>query len=297
MASSLFHFIRSWVLSLLVMSVVSSAHASGWDQKIISAKDGREMSLNELGSSLVFARNVILGEKHNTSAIQLAQSKVMGTVIDLSPGEHFATFWEFLNYADQAAIDSSFFRYLRSEVTVEELLTQIQGSSKYNSYAPLLEVTKRNQGSLMGVNLSRADKEPVVQGGLMNAKPNTIPSGFEMGGAYYFERFKITMQGHTTESQLLNYYAAQCLTDDVLAEQMLKLTHVDRRFLIVGSFHSDYFDGVVARLKRRAPDQSVAVVRFVDASDYSEVELQALVVDPKYGPIADAIYFVNEPIR
>jgi hypothetical protein len=158
-------------------------------------------------------------------------------------------------------------------------------------------VTKKFHGRLIGVNLSRTDKEPVVQGGLINAKPGTIPADFELGSANYWERFRKTMEGHATEAQMQNYYAAQCLTDDVIAVNMLADQKTDRRFLVVGSFHSDYFDGAVARLMNRAPDQVIGVVRFIDASDYTEAELQALPIDSKYGPVADFVFFVNEPIH
>jgi uncharacterized iron-regulated protein len=290
-----FNFFSHLALTLFIAHIISTAHASGWDQKIISVKDGQEIHLNDLALELVHARNVILGEKHNTPSIQLAQSKVINAVNELVPSERFTTAWEFLNYTDQATIHSTFERFSNGQITAEDFLTLTQGSAKYASYAPILEITKRFHGTLIGVNLSRLDKEPVVQGGLSQAKPGTVPAQFEMGGAQYFERFRITMEGHATESQLQNYFEAQCLTDDVIADQLLKQLDSVRRFLVVGSFHSDYFDGVVAHLQKRAPDQTISVVRFVDASDYTKEELQSLAFDPKYGPIADVVYFVNEP--
>jgi uncharacterized iron-regulated protein len=275
----------------------SSAFASGWNQKIILAKQNREIEISELALNLVFARNVILGEKHNTTSIQMAQARVIESVVELAPKDHFTTAWEFLNYSSQVSIDTAFERFKKGEISAKEFLTLTQGSSKYESYAPILEVTKKFQGKLIGVNLSRADKDPVVQGGLSNAKPGTIPAQFQLGGAHYLERFITSMQGHATEDQIQNYFAAQCLTDDVIAVQMLADTGADRRFLVVGSFHSDYFDGTVARLMHRAPDQNLAVVRFIDASDYKEEELKQISADPKYGLIADFIYFVNDPVN
>jgi uncharacterized iron-regulated protein len=283
-------------LILLACLIFSSlAHASNWNGKILISNSQREIGLSELAMNLVFARNVILGEKHNTPAVQLAQAKVMESVVALAPQDRMTTAWEFLNYTDQPKIEGAFQQFSTGMISAEEFLTLTQGSAKYKSYAPILEVTKKFHGQLIGVNLSRADKDPVTQGGIANAKPGTVPVGFEMGGKNYFERFVVSMQGHATEEQIQNYFASQCLTDDVIAEKMLLHSAADRRFLVVGSFHSDYFDGVVTRLMKRAPDQPIAVVRFVDASDYSESELQGFANDPKYGPVADFVYFVNEP--
>ncbi len=283
------------ILTLIALILTLPAHASTWNGKIIYAQTGQVIGLPEMAMNLVFARNVILGEKHNTPSVQLAQAKVMEAVISLAPDDQFSTAWEFLNYKTQAQTESAFQKFVNGRITVEEFLIQTQGSSKYTSYAPILEMTKKYGGRLIGANLSREDKEPVTQGGIENAKPGTVPVGFEMGGKNYFERFVISMQGHASDEQIQNYFASQCLTDDVVAVQMLADTMAARRFLVVGSFHSDYFDGAVARLMKRAPNQVVGVVRFVDASDYTDAELQSLAIHQKYGPIADFVYFVNEP--
>lgn len=284
-------------LMIALMTVSPATFATSWNGRILVANEQREISLPELAMNLVYARNVILGEKHNTPAVQSAQAKVMEAVVELAPQDRMTTAWEFLNFRDQPQIDSVFQRYMSDQMSAEDFLTETQGNAKYKSYAPILEVTKKFGGRLIGVNLSRTDKEPVVQGGLENAKPGTIPADFELGSANYWERFKKSMEGHTTEVQMKNYFAAQCLTDDVIAVNMLSDQKADRRFLVVGSFHSDYYDGAVARLMKRAPDQTIGVVRFIDASDYTEAELQALPVDSKYGPVADFVYFVNEPIH
>jgi uncharacterized iron-regulated protein len=275
----------------------ASAATRSWDGLILEAQSQRPVDLNELSLNLVFARTVVLGEKHNTVAIQLAQAKVMDSVIALAPQDRFTTAWEFLNHTSQNQIAAAFDRYKIGQIDAAEFLVQTQGNSKYINYAPILEVTKKRNGQLIGVNLSRADKEPVVQGGLSNAKPGTVPADFELGGSGYYERFKKTMEGHATPEQLDRYYAAQCLTDDMMAVQLIADQLSARRFLVVGSFHSDYFDGTVARLMKRAPDQVIATVKFVDASDYTEAELNSIAIDPKYGPIADFVYFVNEPTQ
>ena len=284
------------IFLIIALMVVSPAtFAALWNGRIVVSNQQREIGLPELAMNLVYARNVILGEKHNTPGVQLAQAKVMEAVMALAPQDRMTTAWEFLNFSDQSKIDFAFHRFENGQISAEDFLTETQGSAKYKSYAPILEVTKKFGGRLIGVNLSRTDKEPVVQGGLVNAKPGTIPVDFELGSTNYWERFRKTMEGHATEAQMQNYYAAQCLTDDVIAVSMLADQKADRRFLVVGSFHSDYFDGVVSRLMKRAPDQTIGVVRFIDASDYTEAELQALPVDSKYGPVADFVYFVNEP--
>jgi hypothetical protein len=103
------------------------------------------------------------------------------------------------------------------------------------------------------------------------------------------------MQDHVPPDKLSNYFDAQCLTDDVMAHTLLG-SREPFKILVAGSFHTDYRDGAVARLAARAPSETVAAVRIVDASDYREPELPSVLWDERYGPVADFVVFVNEPV-
>ena len=103
----------------------------------------------------------------------------------------------------------------------------------------------------------------------------------------------------TQYRNLANYFAAQCLTDDVMAYHFTQLPFGETRFLIAGSFHTDLKDGTVHRILVRDSSESPVVMRFMDASDFSTQELETsvnqLLHDPQYGDVADYVLFVNEP--
>jgi uncharacterized iron-regulated protein len=80
-----------------------------------------------------------------------------------------------------------------------------------------------------------------------------------------------------------------------MAYHYLKNSKNDLNFLIAGSFHTDFYDGVVNRLKMRHPKISLVTVKIIDASDFSESELLDQLSHEKYGEIADYVYFVNNP--
>ncbi|MBU6375402.1 MAG: ChaN family lipoprotein, partial [Bdellovibrionales bacterium] len=171
---------------------------------------------------------------------------------------------------------------------------------KARSYLPILEAGVQFQGSLRGLNLARDEKAPVVSGGLKAIDPRLIPPGFALGGPDYWERFEKAMGSHASPDQLERYFEAQCLVDDVMAYSVLK-DEADLRVLINGSFHSDYFDGAVARIQKRAPQLRAKVIRFIDASEYTEADLSPQlnlatpVIDRQYGALADWIWFAGEP--
>jgi hypothetical protein len=157
-------------------------------------------------------------------------------------------------------------------------------------------MTRAHGGRFLGVNLSREEKAPAVEKGLSGMDPALVPPGFALGGADYFKRFHEAMAAHApTPEKLQNYYVAQCLTDDAMAYHIAEHTGTERNFLITGSFHMEYNDGVVTRLKARLPGKQVVTVRILDTSDYIEEELDGLIKDKSYGPTADYLMFVEEP--
>ncbi len=280
---------------MFLIGSYSNALSGEWDGRVIEALSGVPITIEQLATQLTASQNIVLGEKHNTKAVQEAQAKIIEAVVRHGQLEgHFVTAWEFLNYSSQSKTASEFWRFVSGEIDPIQLLINLHGSNYNSSYTKILEATRDFGGMLLGVNLSREEKAPVVREGLKAADPTLIPQGFEMGGSGYFERFAEAMQGHTPPEKIQNYFEAQCLTDDVMAFHIAE-SGIEHRFLVAGSFHSDYSDGVVARLKTRDPYNKTAVVKFLDASDFSEDDLRYIAKHPKYGLLADYIYFVNEP--
>ncbi|MGK5088903.1 ChaN family lipoprotein [Bdellovibrionota bacterium FG-2] len=285
----------------------STSFAQTWNGRIFLGQTGQEITNAQLIDDLASSDVVVLGEKHYTPAIQQAQGLLIDeTMSTFKLGTPFLTAWEFLDFSSQPRISDLYHQFFANMIDVNALLFGLMGSSNSMSYAPIFEATKKHGGGFLGVNLTREQKAPILQGGLEAVDQNLIPPGFEMGGANYYARFEEAMGGgHATPDQVQRYFIAQCLTDDVIAYHLLNDLPdgrpVEKRFLIEGSFHTDYLDGTVARIKVRAPAARVHTVSLVDASDYSESELlellPTLLNDPQYGPLGDSIFFVNEPSR
>lgn len=287
-------------LCLLFGATSALAGGSSWNGKIINTQDvSKIMTLAELTEALRSSNNVILGEKHYTAEIQAAQASIISTVVGNRQLQNsFTTAWEFLNFSSQKQISAAFDQYRSGQITAEDFLSMTLGSALgTESYVPILKATKDLGGHILGVNLSREEKAPVVKRGISGADPRVIPPGFAFGSQGYHDRFAkaMTDTGHATPEQIENYYAAECLTDDVIALHLTDDVSADLKFLVVGYFHTDFYDGTVGRIKIRAPQQKTTVIRFVDASDYSEADLLGISHDAQYGNVADYVFFVNEP--
>lgn len=295
------------MLVLLAASQAVGAPAGSppefWNGRIYDTSTRKWLDEASARRILGQTRILVLGEKHDTPSVQAQQARALDWATEsqgFGPLDHWALGWEFLDHADQPAIETAWSQFGDGALNAEGVMDALQGKDRHRSYLPILDAGIRFGGMLKGLNLSRAQKAPILTGGLASLDPSLIPPGFEMGGSGYRERFEAAMAGHASPEQLERYFEAQCLTDDVLAYQLL-LPRVRFRALVAGSFHSDYADGVVARLRARAPDQTLHVIRFVDASDYSASELEPDLAlhDPihhkRYGNVADWVWFAGEP--
>lgn len=290
--------VRIFGMAWLLGAGLSASAQAGWDQRLVRVADGHELSLSELSSALSAHRHVVLSEKHATAAVQSAQARaIRATVAAGDARGDFDLAWEFLNHTDTPRIDAAWTRVRAGELDAAGFLGAMGFHSSNLTYVPILESVRDLGGALLGVNLSRAEKAPVVRGGIGAADPALVPIGYERGGEGYWRRFLEAMQGHATPEQISNYFDAQCLTDDVMADQIVRRARGKLSFLVTGSFHADFRDGAVARLLHRDPGASIAVIRFVDAADYTEAQLPSVLKDPVYGDVADYVWFVNEPVR
>ena len=293
-------------LSLMAALVSLNAFAAtgeSWDGRVYDVSRQAFLSAGEVRAGLSGAQIVVLGEKHNTASVQLQEARAVEATLEANPwaAGSWVLGWEFLNRRDQKAIDELWSQFNGGELTTRELMDQLVGPGRESTYIPILEAASRFGGGLRGLNLSRDEKAPVVKGGIGALDPALIPPGFAMGGEGYRERFNAAMGGgHASPDQLDRYFQAQCLVDDVMAYSLLQ-GEAYLRIEVSGSFHSDYFDAAIARIRARDAVSRLLSIRFVDAADYTEAELipqlklSEPVMDPKYGAIADWIWFAGTP--
>ncbi len=293
---------KSVLVSLLFTGLFNYSFAvtSKWDGRIFKTMGHEELTFPQLTQELSVYRIVILGEKHSTQGVQNMQANVITNVVKLQElKNNFTVAWEFLNVKDQDQINSQFALMKDGKLTATEFIKAVMGNNSfYTPYAPVLESAAAHSGKLLGINLTREEKQPVSRGGIGQADPSIVPPGYEKGSANYYARFVEVMGGHTPEDKMANYFDAQCLTDDVMAYHTLKNLDTSKVFVIAGHFHTDYDDGVVQRLAKRAPNIPQANVRIVDAADYAtDEELTAVMNDATYGDVANYVIYVNEPKR
>jgi uncharacterized iron-regulated protein len=268
-----------------------------WDGKIVDLRAGEDISLPELALRLSRAHIVVLGESHYNPVLHLREGDtIYWTVKKAGVICNFTVAWEFLNIAEQERTRTAFRDLLVGSIDATAFMKMVHGSKAAAVYAPIAEAAKLLMGYFVGVNVPDEERRAVKKGGIVAATPAMVPPDFRLVSAAYLERFQGAMKEHGVKPEKVpNYFLAQCLSDDAMAYNLLNETATPLKFLVAGGFHSDYGQGVVARLRARAPKKTVMTVRFLDLSGLTEEEIPGLLRDPRYGPVADFVYFIGEP--
>lgn len=297
--------VRAPFASLLLSLLAFSAHAADWNGRVYDVARGSYLQEAEIRAALRQADVLVLGEKHDTPTVQAQQARAVALALEARPEEagRWLLGWEFLERRHQSAVTSLFSRFSSALISGIELMDGLMGAGRNRSYLPILEVAAKYHARLRALNLGRDEKAPILKGGLAALDPSLIPPGFAMGGVNYRARFfEVMGGGHAGAEKLERYFEAQCLTDDVMAHELLA-EQAAFRVIVNGSFHSDYGDGVVARIRDRAPSMKILQVRLIDAADYSEADLEPALnladplQSPRDGQLADWIWFAGEPAR
>ena len=259
---------------------------------IYSLKDDSNISVERFYDEIPPNASVVLGEFHYNENIQKTQAKIIQAVVKHHQAENnFTIGWEFLNYTDNQHIQESYESFSNNEIDIFEFLTTNNVTTAV-TYAPIFNVAKDLGANIVGTNIPRSIKRIITQSGIENLDPKYIPHNYRLGSSGYYERFVEAMGGHLDSDKIAKYYQAQCLTDSVISYQFNEQSKTDLKFLVIGSFHSDYFDGTVSALRELTADP-VINIKVIDGATTSKEQLKELLKMITYGPIADFIYIAT----
>lgn len=259
--------------------------------KVLELKNKTQITYEDFIHKLNARGFIVLGEFHNTPHIQNAQAKI---IQDKASFENASVnlMWEFLNFTDQKEITKDYIRLQSNEVTTSEFIIKHAGQSNIG-YASIFNAIKDLKSGVYGLNAPRSVKKKLMDEGLESLPQNLVPPNMYIGGADYEQRFIEAMGGHAPESVIKKYFLAQCYTDSIMAYKAFKNEGPDElNFIIAGSFHTDYYDATVARLKELTKS-ALSSVKIIDEK-MIQGDLMQVLHSPQYGEIADFVVFTTE---
>jgi len=223
----------------------------------------------------------ILGEIHYHKCIQKAEAEFINWVSSRRKKE-FTVGMEFINYDKQAETDYWSEEYLTGAISLRTYTQKLIGNRDQDlRYAPILRETILNGGQILGTNSPRDIKSILIQQGYEYIPNEYKTSDFIQGSTKYFQRFKSAMEGHANEEQIQKYFLAQVYTDNYIAEKLIQKRKHPLSIQIIGSFHSDYLDGLIKQLDARGEGE-VTSIKFIDKKKMYEY----MTSHPEFGKVS-----------
>lgn len=261
--------------------------------KIYDLKNQKYIEKKELIESIEDKQNIVLGEYHYQPRIQQLQGELIKDIVIAKQVKSFSLSWEFFEYDLNKEIQEAFNSYKNNEITSLDFFKKSFPTSKNPEqnmpYIKSIDVAKNLNGSIVTTNATREVKKLLMESGRRSLEAKDQPLKYLASTENYLKRFKEAMGGHVGDQELKKYFEAQHYTDQIIASKVFE-SRDNLNFLIVGSFHSDYNDGVVRAMK--SYDLDVLNIKIIDINRTSADDLNKLKEKhEEYGPIADYLIY------
>ena len=223
---------------------------------IISAHTGQAVSFEAMLNDLATVALIYVGEKHTAAAHHEGQLRVIREVHRQSP--RLAVALEMFDRSYQAVLD----RWSAGELDEDDFLRRSHWYANwrfdYALYRDILEYTRVHHIRLVALNL-----------------PFNIPPKIRVGGTSHlpdYEKGFLPAEIDTTVSAHRNYaeqifrmhdfkgnvrfedfYLAQCVWEDVMAESVAMSLGADRMVVLAGNGHIQFKYGIPERAFKRNP--------------------------------------------
>lgn len=273
--------------------------------RVVATDTRRETTFQHMASHLSRAKVVFFGEQHDDPATHAAEVELLHALA--LPGRPVIVSLEMFERDVQPALDD----YLAGRITETDFLARSRPWPRYaTDYRGIVELAKSKGWRVIASNVPRPMASAVGRAGLGVLDTLKVPGRENAARDLacprddYHARFLAEMRTHRSGSGVTpqpgdtlptvvaeRFYLAQCVKDETMAESIVRaLRDAPRNAIAVhfnGSFHSDYGQGVPARVAKREPRWKLAIVTAVPALDP-----EAAPVEPHAGR-ADFLIFTR----
>jgi len=250
---------------------------------------GKKTTYQKMIKDIMSCEVVLFGELHNNPIshwleLQLTKDLFKEKKQDLILGAEMF----------EADMQETLDKYLKGQITEDELKTQIKLWPNYETdYRPLLEFARNTNLKFLATNAPRKYASLVMHQGF--EKLNTLsdeekkflaplPIEYDPELEQYKKMIEMDMAGLSSP----NLPKAQALKDATMAHFIFSNAKDGKLFLHYnGSYHSDYFEGIMWYLKRKNADLKILTIATVEQSDISKLS-------PEYIMVADYIICVPD---
>ena len=262
----------------------SAPLSSGY--RIVAPATVSDATASQMIERLARADVVFFGEQHDDPETHRAEAELLDAIG--RTGRTVVLSLEMFERDVQGVLDD----YLAGRVSESEFLARSRPWDRYTTdYRRLIELAKSHHWRVVAANVPRPLASAIGRRGFRALDTLTVTDRRNAAREYvcppsddYHARFMESMQTHSPAggpgpsvsdslptAMAERFYLAQCIKDETMAESIVDARVASPRDAIVvhfdGAFHSDYAQGTVARVKRRQPGWTLAVVSAVPVAD------------------------------
>ena len=219
---------------------------------IISAGMGQPVSLEDLLKDLADSRIIYVGEKHTNTEHHRIQLQIIEAVFKNNP--NLVVGMEMFDHTYQDVLDL----WSKGELTQEEFLRKSHWYANwrydYSLYRDILDFIKENNIRLVGLNIPNHIPPKIREGGIENLSHEDkahLPREVDTSKAAHRDYLKKIFEDHKhhfkREIEFEDFYAAQTVWEDAMAEMIAKNLNDGVMVVLAGNGHIQFKYGIPDR--------------------------------------------------
>jgi uncharacterized iron-regulated protein len=241
-------------------------------ETIISGSTGQPVSFDAMLADLLTAAVVYVGEKHSAPGHHAVQLRVVQALYSQSP--RLVVAMEMFDRSYQHVLD----RWSAGELDEDGFLRSTHWYANwrfdYKLYRDILEYIKAHRIRLVALNLPFNIPPKIRVGGIEHLSPYEkafLPAQVDTTFAAHreFAQKIFSMHDFKTGAKFEDFYLAQCVWEDVMAESVAEITGADHVVVLAGNGHIQHRYGIPDRAFKR---NALAYRTIYQAAPGEEVE-------------------------
>ncbi len=252
-------------LALMAMTVDKPAY------QIYNVK-GKKTTYNNMLKDIMGCEVVLFGELHDNPISHWLELQVAKDLFKLKK-QDLVLGAEMFETDNQNALD----KYLKGEITQDTLKKQARLWKNYpTDYKPLVDLAKNTNLKFVATNIPRKYATMVMKAGfdtlnMLSAAEKKLMAALpiEFDGELPQYKSMLTMDSSHSSPNLPK---AQAIKDATMASFIQANYTQGKLFLhFNGSYHSDFFEGIMWYLKKKNPDMRILTISTVEQDDIGKL--------------------------
>ena len=235
--------------------------------QIIELSSGGVISFEKLIENIASVDLIFVGEVHDNPDHHLIEVQILEAV--MAENRQLTIAMEFFQEPAQPVLD----RYIQGKIGEEEFLKEVdwkeQWGFPYSYYRPLMLVAKQNGSKVLAINAPSDIVKKVAYNGLASldqSERDQIASEIDLNNEAHKEYIReiYGQHGHGSLKSFENFYEAQCVWEDTMAQNIADyLIREDGKMIVfTGNGHIVNKFGIPDRVIDRKPVSMVTIMPY-----------------------------------